>query len=97
MRACFAAALVCIAGSVSAQDWSAAGNAPAGALACSGCHGTGSDIPLSGLSADEIETAMLQFRDGTRDATVMNRLAAGFDESEIALIAEWIAKHGGGE
>lgn len=97
MRACFAAALLCVAGSVSAQDWTDPGTAPPGALACSGCHGAGSDIPLRDLSADQIESAMHGFRDGSRDATVMGRLAAGFDESEIALIAAWIAGEGGGE
>ncbi|WP_276326058.1 hypothetical protein [Palleronia marisminoris] len=40
---------------------------------------------------------MLEFRDGSRDATVMGRLAAGFDTSEIALIAAWIAAEGGDE
>ena len=68
--------------------------APPGALSCSGCHGAGSDIPLDGLSSEEIATAMLGYKDGSRDGTLMPRLAAGFDEAEIVAIAEWIAAHG---
>ena len=68
--------------------------APPGALSCSGCHGAGSDIPLDGLSAEDIATAMLAYKDGSREGTLMPRLAAGFDEAEIVAIADWIAAHG---
>jgi cytochrome c553 len=67
--------------------------APPGAAACSGCHGA-SGIPLDGLSASDIEAAMIAFRSGDRDATLMNRIAAGFTEGEITAIAVWLA--GGG-
>jgi cytochrome c553 len=65
--------------------------APPGATTCSGCHGAGSDLPLDSLSAQDIVTAMTAFRDGSRAATLMPRLVAGFTEEEIAAIAAWIA------
>ena len=65
--------------------------APPGATTCSGCHGAGSDLTLDGLTAQEIVAAMSAFRDGSRPATLMPRLVAGFTEEEIAAIAAWIA------
>jgi len=67
--------------------------APPGALSCSGCHGAaGVEIPsLSGLSADEITEAMGAFKSGARPATLMNRLAKGFNETETRAISEWLA------
>ena len=67
--------------------------APPGALSCSGCHGAaGVEIPsLSGLSADEITEAMGAFKSGARPATLMNRLAKGFNETETRAIAQWLA------
>lgn len=82
--------VLCSAGAAAAQD-----APPPGALACSGCHGPGSTLRLENLSADEIAEAVTGFRDGTREATLMNRLAAGFTDAEIAQIAAWIAGEGG--
>ena len=67
--------------------------APPGALSCSGCHGApGVEIPsLSGLSADEITEAMGAFKSGARPATLMNRLAKGFNEAETRAISQWLA------
>ncbi len=62
----------------------------AGATACSGCHGA-AGIDLSKLTAAEIEAAMAAFRDGTREATLMGRIAKGFSAEESAAIARWIA------
>jgi cytochrome c553 len=69
----------------------AAQEAPPGATTCSGCHGAGSDLTLDGLTAQDIVAAMTAFRDGSRPATLMPRLAAGFTDEEIAAIAAWIA------
>lgn len=67
--------------------------APPGALACTGCHGLfdGAPFPIHQLSADEIATALAEFREGTRHGTLMPRLASGFDEEESRAIAEWFA------
>lgn len=60
---------------------------------CEGCHG-GDDprLPkIAGRSAADIVAAMTAFRNGRRPATVMDRIAKGFSEGEIAAIAAWYA------
>jgi cytochrome c553 len=69
---------------------------PAGAAACSGCHAEASDVDtpvprLAGLDAAAIVAAMVAFRDGTREGTVMDRIARGFSDEEIQAIAAWYA------
>jgi cytochrome c553 len=63
--------------------------------ACIGCHpASGGDpaIPrLAGRPDSEIVAAMKAFRTGGRSATVMDRIAKGFDDAEIAAIANWYA------
>jgi cytochrome subunit of sulfide dehydrogenase len=76
----------------------AAEPAPPGASSCSGCHAPAINtaIPsLRGLAADQIGAAMLAFRSGQRSATVMDRIARGFSEQEIAAIAAWLGQRGG--
>jgi cytochrome c553 len=73
----------------------AASEPPPGAASCSGCHSSGataSAIPrLYGRDAGDIATAMAGFRDGSRPATVMNRIAKGFTDDELRAIAAWLA------
>jgi cytochrome c553 len=77
---------------------------PAGALtaappplvaACIGCHpASGGDPALPRLAwrpDGDIVAAMKAFRTGGRPATVMDRIAKGFTEAEIAAIAKWYA------
>jgi len=69
---------------------------PPGAAACSGCHAAAPDIAtpvprLAGLEAAAIVTAMEAFREGQREATVMDRIARGFSDEEIRAIAAWYA------
>jgi cytochrome subunit of sulfide dehydrogenase len=70
--------------------------APAGASSCSGCHdakiASPSVPPLKGRPAAEIVTAMEAFRAGTREATVMTRIAKGFNDEETRAIAAWLGK-----
>ena len=71
--------------------------APPGAASCSGCHapaGThATAIPSAqDLTAAEIEAAMLAYKSGDREATVMDRIARGFSEQEIAEIAAWLGQ-----
>jgi sulfide dehydrogenase cytochrome subunit len=64
---------------------------------CAGCHGTDgvpavSYIPpLAGLSVESFTKAMNGYRDGTRRATIMNRVAPAFSDAEIAAMAEYFA------
>ncbi|TIP58838.1 MAG: cytochrome C [Mesorhizobium sp.] len=88
------AAIVLLAALVaSAPAWA---DAAPGAAACTGCHGPaalGSAIPsLDGHAADDVVAQMQAFRSGERNATVMDRIAKGFNEEETRAIAEWLAK-----
>lgn len=63
-------------------------------LSCAGCHGTdgksASIIPsIYGKSPDYIETALIDFKNGSRQSTVMDRHAKGYSDDEIHLIAEY--------
>jgi cytochrome subunit of sulfide dehydrogenase len=67
---------------------------PVGAAACSGCHPASSaadtNVPaLAGRKAQEIVTQMRAFRSGQRAATVMDRIAKGYSDTEIEAIADW--------
>jgi len=88
-----------LAGALAAVPASVHAAAPRGAVACSGCHAQAArpdQIPsLSGRSADEIATAMLAFKAGTRAATVMDRIAKGFSDEEIRAIAQWLGGDAG--
>ncbi len=72
---------------------------PPGATTCSGCHaGRDSALPsLDSLRAPDIEAAMTAFRTGTREATVMDRIAKGFSDQETSAIAAWLAQSGAGK
>ena len=66
------------------------------AATCTGCHGTGgrSDgaIPgLVGLQKAYMVMALREFREGTRQATVMHQLAKGYSDEQIERIAEYFA------
>ncbi len=73
----------------------AAAPPPPGATACSGCHAqparAGAAIPgLQGRPAAEVAAALLAFRRGEREATLMDRIARGFSEAELQAIAAWV-------
>lgn len=63
-------------------------------LSCSGCHGTdgksSSIMPsIYGKSTEYIESALIDFKNGSRQSTVMGRHAKGYTDEEIHLIAEY--------
>jgi sulfide dehydrogenase cytochrome subunit len=62
------------------------------ALSCAGCHGPeargANGIPsLRGRDAPYIARALTEFRSGARAATVMGRIATGYDDAEIEALA----------
>ncbi len=64
---------------------------------CAGCHGTdgvspGSIPPLNGLSSKYIASSMQDFKTGQRKGTVMNRIAKGYTDEEIKLMANTFSK-----
>ena len=87
-----------------AQHFAALGHASQGAQApsaladaCAPCHGTDGLSPgaipaLAGKSAAYIVERMLEYKSGSREGTVMNRIAKGYDDDEIAAIARHLGK-----
>ena len=64
---------------------------------CFTCHGTDGRSPnavptLNGKSADYLLHRMLRFKRGEGDPTIMNRIAKGYTDDEIARITAYIAK-----
>jgi sulfide dehydrogenase cytochrome subunit len=64
---------------------------------CAGCHGTagagsGGVLPiLAGQPKDALAASMRAFRAGTRPATIMQQIAKGFSDEQIAELAAYLA------
>ncbi|MFT8245703.1 c-type cytochrome [Roseomonas sp. BN140053] len=70
--------------------------APLVAEACLGCHGPGgaggNGVPaLAGRSKAELVAAIAAFRANERPATIMNRIARGYSEAEMAAALDHFA------
>ena len=66
---------------------------------CAACHGTqgkpaaGSTLAgLAGKPKDELLTAMTQFKQGKKPATVMHQLSKGYSDEELAALADYFSK-----
>lgn len=60
---------------------------------CVVCHGPNGNsqghIPaIDGLGSQEIGNRMREFRDGKRAATIMDKIAKGYNDAQIDLIAD---------
>ena len=65
-------------------------------LSCTSCHGTygispGTIPTIYGKSREYIIKTMKEFRNGERDSTVMKRIAKGYSDREIILIANYFS------
>ncbi len=63
---------------------------------CFSCHGTdgksAGDMPtIAGKSEDFITRKLKAFKSGELEATVMNRIAKGFTDDEIAALAKFFS------
>lgn len=73
---------------------------PAALLAstCAGCHGSygvsdGPSMPnIAGMPANYMKKRMREYKQGSRPSTIMGRLARGYSDEEIALMARFFAK-----
>ena len=90
-------ALMLVPGGVALAEETAADSAAARgellAATCAGCLRDGPSGPrgipsLSGLSASEIAGKLSAYRSGELQGTLMNRLARGYSEAEIRLLAD---------
>jgi cytochrome subunit of sulfide dehydrogenase len=66
------------------------------ALTCSGCHGTygrsASGMPnIAGLDQAYIVKQMNDFKSGARAASVMHQIAKGYNDEQIALLANYFS------
>ena len=70
------------------------------AASCANCHGpdgrsTGSIPTLRGLPEAYLLQRLQAFKTGTaQDATVMSRLAKGYDDEQLKALAQWFSKKG---
>ena len=80
-----------------AMHVSAAPSATMLADTCAGCHGTdgssaGPATPtIAGMSAEYFKTTMAEYKSDARKATIMNRIAKGYTDEEIALMGDYFA------
>ncbi|WP_455223287.1 c-type cytochrome [Kaarinaea lacus] len=67
------------------------------AYTCAGCHGTnGSSVgpaspTIAGMSADYFIETMLAYKNATRPSTIMTRIAKGYTDEEIQLMADFFS------
>lgn len=64
---------------------------------CANCHGTegrsvGAIPALAGIDADYFIAQMKAFKDGRRQATIMNQLAKGYSDQQVATLAQFFSK-----
>jgi len=65
------------------------------ASACTICHGPGGHsaggVPsLAGRPPEDLLRALAGFRDGSRPATIMDRIVRGYDDAQLAaIVAEY--------
>ncbi|EED65790.1 c-type cytochrome [Comamonas testosteroni] len=70
------------------------------AASCANCHGpdgrsTGVIPQLRGLPEAHLLQRLQAFKAGTaKDATVMTRLAKGYDDEQLQALAQWFSKKG---
>jgi cytochrome c553 len=81
---------------LSASAAAFAADSPPGAAGCSGCHAGNPRVetpvpPLVGRPAADTAAAMIAYKAGQRPGTIMDRIAKGFSDEEIAAIAQWYA------
>ena len=74
----------------SANGWSLS-------VSCAGCHGTFgesfSSIPsINGMDKEEFIRKLSEFKEGVRPASVMDRIARGFDERDFEKMAIYFAR-----
>lgn len=70
------------------------------AATCANCHGpdgrsTGGMPHLRGVGEAHLLARLQAFKAGTApDATVMTRLAKGYDDAQLQALAQWFSKEG---
>lgn len=86
-----------LAGAVSTPSSAQAPEPPLIAQACAGCHGqagagSGSVPKIAGFSRDLFIAQWAAFRNKERPATMMDRIAKGYTDAEVAQLADYFSK-----
>ena len=105
-----ASALLCLAFAMTASSPALAATDSGAALraqdvavlaaSCANCHGpdghsTGGIPTLRDLPESYLQQRLQAFKAGTaKDATVMTRLAKGYDDEQLKALAQWFSKKG---
>lgn len=92
LTAGYACALMGSGGVFAAEDY----QVRAWAASCAGCHGTngasvGGMPVIAGQDRQKLLTALKEFKEGARPATVMHQHAKGYTDEELALLASYFA------
>ena len=67
------------------------------AATCAACHGTnghssGGAVPgLAGVNKEYFVNQIKAYKEGKRDATIMQQLAKGYSDGEVAALGEYFA------
>jgi cytochrome c553 len=66
------------------------------ANACTSCHGleghsVGAAPALAGQAEADLLAKLKAFKDGTAEATIMNRIVRGYSDEELAALAAYFA------
>lgn len=83
---------------LSAPSFSSSPTAEVLALPCNGCHGmdgvsSGASIPsIAGQDPEFMTRVMMEYKQGKRSATIMNRIAKGYKEYELRKIAQYFSR-----
>jgi cytochrome subunit of sulfide dehydrogenase len=91
-----AAGLALLAITVSSPALAEAPPAPNVALGCAGCHGqegpgVGMIPAIAGYDRDAFIAHWAEFQANERPATIMNRIARGYSDAEVAALADYFS------
>ncbi len=66
------------------------------AAACSGCHAPGGTAitDLGQFSTEETKASLRRYRSEADGTTVMHRLARGYSDADIVMIADYLSQDG---
>jgi sulfide dehydrogenase cytochrome subunit len=82
----------------SMTSYAAEANPPLVASTCVGCHGTGGSSvgpatpTIAGISADTFVEAMQAYQKDERPSTIMGRIAKGYTEKELKVMADYFSQ-----
>ena len=95
LTALLSAGWLCLGGSAHAEAPDAITMIAGTCVSCHGADGTsrGPASPtIAGMSEETFTDAMKGFKDGSRPATIMDRIAKGYTDEEIEGLAKYFAK-----